>query len=310
MGTVALPEMKKYRYDPGLATGCISCGGTLGVMIPPSIGFVVYGIIAEQSVGRLFMAGIIPGIIQALLYVIAIYFVCKRNPLAGMPGPATSFKEKLYSLRGTWIVIVLFGAVMGGIYLGFFSATEAAGVGAFGAFVFAVATRRLTFQNFRNSLNTTMRNTAMGFLIIFGAMVFGYFLAVSDLPSQLAHTIQAMEVSPLIFIIAMVIMYLILGCIMDTTAMMLLTIPILLPLVESYGIDFIWFGVFTVLMGEIGCVTPPVGINVFVIKGIAKDVPMYTIFNGIWTFIAADLVLVVLLTIFPILATFLPNRMF
>jgi C4-dicarboxylate transporter, DctM subunit len=310
MGTVAIPEMKRYRYDASLATGCIATGGTLGVMIPPSLGFVIYGIIAEQSIGKLFVAGIIPGILQALLFMGTIYTICKRNPLAGLPGPHTSWREKFRSLRGIWIVLALFSLVMGGIYLGLFSPTEAAGVGAFGAFVFAIATKRLTFQNYRQSLNATMRTTAMGFLILAGAMVFGYFLAVSRLPVQLASMIQGLHLNGYVLIGVIVLLYLFLGCIMDTIAMVVLTVPIFLPLMNAYGFDLIWFGVLVTLMGEIGGVTPPVGINVFVIQGIAKDVPMYTVFKGIGTFVLADLVLVVVLVAFPIIATFLPTTMF
>jgi C4-dicarboxylate transporter, DctM subunit len=310
MGTVALPEMKKYKYDAALATGCLATGGTLGTMIPPSLGFVIYGIITEQSIGKLFIAGIIPGILQALLFIIVIFIMCKRNPLAGLPGPMTSIKEKMRSLKGTWIVLALFLVVMGGIYLGFFSATEAAAVGAFGALVFALATRRLSFQNFRNSLTTTMKTSGMAFTIIAGAMVFGYFLAITRLPSELATMVMGWNLNRYIFITFVILMYFFLGCIMDAIAMCLLTIPIFIPLVTAYGFDLIWFGVLVTLMGEIGVVTPPVGVNVFVIQGIASDVPMFTVFKGIWSFVAADLVLAVLLIFFPIIATFLPTTMF
>jgi C4-dicarboxylate transporter DctM subunit len=309
LATVALPEMKKRRYDAALASGCLACGGTLGTLIPPSLGFVIYGIIAEQSIGKLFIAGIIPGIILTILFMAVVYVICRHNPLAGMPGVRSSWKERLASIRGAWIVFLLFLLVMGGIYMGLFSATEAAGVGAFGAFVFAVATRRLSFENLRKSLNITMKNTAMGFIIIAGAMIFGYFLAVTRLPTQLANSLKEMQLDGYMFIVLVIILYIFLGCIMDTIAMKLLTIPIFLPLVEAYGFDLIWFGVIVTLMGEIAVVTPPVGINVFIIQGIAKDVPMYTIFRGIGPFLVANMVAVVLVVVFPTLATWLPATM-
>jgi C4-dicarboxylate transporter, DctM subunit len=310
MGTVALPEMKQRRYDSALATGCLALGGTLGSMIPPSTGFVIYGIIAEQSIGRLFIAGIIPGVLLALLYIGVVYVIRKRNPLAGAPGRKTTFKEKISSLKGIWIVMLLFALVMGGIYLGKFSATEAAAVGAFGAFVFAVATRRLSFKSFKSSINTTMRNTAMGFLIICGAMIFNYFLAVTRLPTQLASFVHGMSLSPYWFIVALVILYFILGTAMDGIAMTLLTVPLFLPLVEGYGFSLIWFGVFVVLMAEIASASPPVGITVFVVQSIAQDVPMWTVFRGVWPFMGAQMVMALLLLVFPALATFLPSTMF
>jgi C4-dicarboxylate transporter, DctM subunit len=309
LGTVALPEMKRYRYNPELATGCISCGGTLGVMIPPSIGFIVYGIITEQSIGKLFLAGILPGILQALLLIITVYIICKRDPLAGLPGPSVSLKNKIVSLKDTWVVLLLFLLVMGGIYMGFFSPTEAAGVGAFGAFAFALAKRKLTLRNFQDAIYSTINTTSMCFIIFAGAMVFGYFLAISRLPSQLATIVVALELNRYVVLGFILFVYLFLGCIMDGIAMVLLTVPIFYPMILSYGFDPIWFGVIVTLMGEIGLITPPVGMNVFVIQGISKDVPMYSVFRGILPFFSTMLVLAVILVAFPTISTFIPSVM-
>jgi C4-dicarboxylate transporter, DctM subunit len=309
MGTVALPEMKKRKYDASLATGCISCGGTLGVMIPPSMGFILYGIITEQSIGKLFIAGIFPGILQAALLILTIVVLCKRNPLLGIPGPKSTFRERILSLKNTWIVAILFLLVMGGIYLGLFSPTEAAGVGAFGAFVFAVARRRLSVQAFKISIYKTVITASMVFMIVTGAMIFGYFLAMSRLPAQISVLVLGAQLNPYIIMTLIVFVYLFLGCIMDAMAMILITVPIFFPLVVASGFDPIWFGVMVTLVGEVGMVTPPVGMNVFVIHGIAHDVPMYTVFKGIGSFVVSMLVLVILLTAFPQIATFLPEVM-
>jgi C4-dicarboxylate transporter, DctM subunit len=309
LGTVALPEMKRYRYDAALATGCISCGGTLGVMIPPSVGFIIYGIITEQSIGKLFMAGILPGILQAILLIITISIMCRNNPLLGAPGPRTNLKQKIYSLKGTWIVLLLFVLVMGGLYAGLFSPTEAAGVGAFGAFIFALARRRLTSSNFQHSIYAAIKTTSMCFTIIAGAMILGYFLAVTRLPAELSSLVTGLNLNRYAVLVCIIVVYVFLGCIMDGIAMVLLTVPIFYPMILAYGFDPIWFGVIVTLMGEIGLITPPVGMNVFVIQGIAKDVPMYTVFRGIMPFFFTMLVLAAMLVAFPIISTFLPSRM-
>jgi C4-dicarboxylate transporter, DctM subunit len=310
LGTVALPEMKRYRYDPTLATGCIACGGTLGVMIPPSIAFIIYGIITEQSIGKLFIAGIFPGILQAIMLITTVGILCRRNPLLGLPGPKTSLKAKIVSLKNTWVVVLLFVLIMGGLYGGIFSPTEAAGVGAFGAFVFALARKRLTFKYFNQAIFGTVRITSMTFIIIAGALVFGYFLAVSRLPAELSNMILQTHMDRYLVLSLILVLYLFLGCVMDTIAMTLLTVPIFYPLILASGFDPIWFGVMVTLMAEIGLITPPVGINVFVIKGIAgNDMPMYTVFRGIAPFLTTMLCLVVILVVFPQIATFLPNAM-
>ncbi len=309
MGTVALPEMKKYNYDPGLATGTIAAGGTIGVLIPPSVSMVVYGIIAQQSIGKLFLAGFIPGIIQAFLFIVVIGIVCSLYPLAGPPGPRTTIRQKIVSLKDVWIVAVLFLLVVGGIYLGIFSPTEAAGVGACGAFIFVLAKKRLSWKGFTNALSETIKSSAMIFFILIGAMIFGYFLAVTRVPSELATLLTGLQVNRYIIWALIVIMYLFLGCIMDALAMIVLTVPITFPIMMALGFDPIWFGIMMVILGEAGMITPPVGINVFVIKGIAKDVPTYTIFRGIVPFLIVDVLMLVIFTAWSEIVLFLPATM-
>ncbi|MBA7469246.1 C4-dicarboxylate TRAP transporter large permease protein DctM [subsurface metagenome] len=309
MGTVALPEMKRYNYDPALATGSIAAGGTIGILIPPSVILVLYGILTAQSIGKLFLAGFIPGILEALFYMAVIYILCKRRPLLGPPGPRTSLIDKIVSLKNTWVVLVLFVVVIGGIYLGVFTPTEAAGVGACGAFIFAVARRRLGWQAFKSSLIETGKTTAMIFIIILGAMILGYFLAVSRLPFELANYIGGLPVNRYVVLGAILLMYVALGCLMDSMAIMLLITPIFFPLAMSLGFDPIWFGILVTRVTEIGMITPPVGINVYVIQGVAKDVPIQTIFRGIVPFLIADICHVALLVSVPQLSLFLPGLM-
>lgn len=309
MGVVALPEMKKYNYDAGLATGCIAAGGTLAFMIPPSLGFIIYGIVTGESIGKLFIAGIIPGILQALLLIGTIYILCKRNPQLGPRGPVRTRKEKAKSLVGVWPMLVLFGVIMGGLYLGWFSPTEGGGIGAFGAFLFALVTRRLTWSKFTEAIYQTAKVSSMCFIIVVGAMIFSYLLAVSRVPTELSAAVVDAGLNKYIVMGMIMLLYLFLGCIMDTISMILLTAPIFYPLVITLGFDPIWFGVVVILMAEIGLITPPVGINVFVISGVARDVPLYTIFRGVWPFIITGIVLAIILVAFPEIAMFLPNMM-
>ena len=263
----------------------------------------------EQSVGKLFLAGFIPGVLEAIFYIGVIYIICKINPSMGPPGPRTTFIEKIIGLKSTWIVFLLFAMVIGGLYFGVFSPTEAAGVGAGGAFVFALARGRLNWQNFKESLVETTRTVAMIFVIILGAMIFGYFLAITRLPFKLADFIGALPVSPYIIIILILVLYLFLGCVMDAMGMILLTVPILFPLTVKLGFDSIWFGIIIVRVFEMAAITPPVGLNVFVIKGVAGDVPMGTIFRGIFPFLMADIVHIALLVAVPQVVLFLPGFM-
>ncbi len=309
MGTVALPEMKRYKYDDRLATGCVAAGGTIGILIPPSVALIIYGIITEQSIGKLFLAGFIPGILEAVFYMVTIYIICTRNPIMGPRGPMTSFMEKIVSLKDTWIVLALFILVIGGLYMGVFSPTEAAGVGAFGALLFGLGRRRLGWRALKDSFVETGKTTGMIFVILLGAMILGYFLAVSRLPFELADIIGGLAVNRYIVLGIILVFYILLGAVMDSLAMMLLTVPIFFPLVMALGFDPIWFGIIIVRTMEIGLITPPVGLNVYIIKGVAKDVPMQTIFRGIIPFLIADIAHVALLVAVPQISLFLPGFM-
>lgn len=309
MGTVALPEMERYGYDPALATGSVAAGGTIGILIPPSVGLIVYGIIAEQSIGRLFLAGFIPGILEAVFYIVTIFIMCRINPRLGPPGTSSSWIERIVALKNTWIVLLLFLLVLGGLYFGVFTPTEAAGVGAFGAFIFASGRGKLGWHAFKDSLFETLRNTAMILIIVLGAMILGYFLAISRVTFVIADTIAGMELNRYIVLTSILVFLLFLGTVLDAPAMILLVTPIFYPLATKLGFDPIWFGIIIVRMCEMALITPPVGLNVFVIKGVAKDVPMYTIFRGIIPFLIADIFHVVLLIVFPQLALFLPSMM-
>jgi len=310
MSTVALPEMRRYKYDMSLATGTLAAGGTIGILIPPSVILVVYGMITMQSIGQLFLAGFIPGIIQAGLFMGVIAFLCWRNPMLGPSGPQSSFMEKIKSLKNTWIVLALFLLVIGGIYFGIFSPTEGAGIGATGAFLFALGRRRLGWKQFVSSLHETAKTTGMIFFIMLGAMILGYFFAVTRLPNEISNVVASLNINRYFIWVMVVILYLFLGCLMDSLAMVLLTVPILFPLMcgsGGLGFDPIWFGVMIVIIVEMGMITPPVGMNVFVIKGMANDVPTYTIFKGILPFLAVDVIQVALLSAFPIIVLWLPG---
>ena len=309
MGTVALPEMKKYEYAPSLATGTVAAGGTLGILIPPSATFVFYAILTEQSVGKLFIAGIFPGILLALLFILTINFQVRLNPDVAPRGPGATFRERIFALKGVWGMLCLFLIVMGGIYTGVFTPTEAAGIGAFGAFIFSILKRRMTWGYFVESLRMTAQTTAMIFIIVIGAHIFGYFLAVTRIPSELADYMASIHVSKYIVLAAVILLYSVLGMFLEGFAILVLTVPIIHPLMVNLGFDPIWFGVMVVIMMEMSLITPPVGVNVFVIKGVAKDVPMYTIFRGIWPFWLAMLACLIILSFFPQVALLLPDTM-
>ncbi|MGD8983436.1 MAG: TRAP transporter large permease [Desulfobacteraceae bacterium] len=309
MGMVALPEMKRFKYDDALATGCIAAGGTLGILIPPSTVMIIYAILTEQPIETLFIAGILPGVVLCGLFVFTVYIMAKMKPELGPPGPKFTMKERVYSLKDTWSILLLFFIVIGGLYTGWFTPTEAAGVGAFGAFVITVVKRRLTWSNLTDSLAQTTRTTAMVFLILIGAHIFGYFLTLSEIPEQLSILATEAGLNRYVILSIIIVMYIVLGCFMEGLAIMVLTIPIIYPLVLDMGFDPIWFGVMITLVMEMSLITPPVGINVFIISGISKDVPMYTIFRGILPFWFAILACIIILMIFPEIALFLPNTM-
>lgn len=308
MATVALPEMRKYNYDPALATGCIAAGGSIGILIPPSVILIIYGIIAEQSIGKLFLAGFFPGILEAVFYILTIALMVKLNPKLGPRGEHIGFRKKAAALLKVWEVILLFVCVIGGIYTGIFTPTEAAGVGAFGAFFFALVRRRLSWQNFSNSLVDTTKNTGMIFIILMGAMILGYFLAITRLPFEMANIVSNLPVNRYVILILILFILAALGCVMDSMAIVLLTVPIFFPVIMQLDFNPIWFGILVVRVTEMGLITPPVGLNIYIIKGIS-NVPMGTIFRGVIPFIFADILHIALLLAFPQISLFLPSMM-
>lgn len=309
MATISLPEMKKYKYDDALAVGSVAAGGTMGILIPPSVTMIVLALITEQSVGKLFLAGFIPGILEAVFYIVTIAILCKRNPLIGPPGEKSTFTQKILSLGSTWPVITLFMVVIGGIFLGVFSPTEAGGIGALGAFLFAIGKRKLSRKNLYAALLETGKTTAMLFLILIGAKIFGYFLSVSRLPFELADTLTMLSYNRYIILGMIMSVYVFLGLFMLPMPLIIITVPIIFPLILSLGFSPIWFGIIVVRLVEIGQITPPVGLNLFVVKGVAKDISMGTIYRGVIPFIIADFFHVIMLVSFPIISLFLPGLM-
>ena len=307
MGRVALPELKRYGYDEKVAAGCVAAGGTLATMIPPSVIMVIYGFIAEQSIGALLLAGILPGLLQALTYSVMLYFRFRANPTLGPSIPGIGWTERIKSLSGTWGIIVLIFIVLGGIYTGFATPTEAAGIGALGAFLMALP--RMRRGDLKTALLETARTTAMIFAIIIGVLIFVRFLAFSGMPGALVDTVLELDVNRYVVLIAILAMYLVLGMFLDGIGMLLLTIPIVLPAVTALGFNPIVFGVLVVRMIEIGLITPPVGLNAFVLKGVAPDIPIGNIFRGCGWFVAVDLVNVAILVAFPGIILLIPDAM-
>lgn len=307
MGTVALTEMRKYQYSPELAAGCVAAGGSLGILIPPSLILVLYGLLTEQAIGKLFLAGVFPGLLLSLLFMISIHIRCKRDPSLGPPAPGAHFREKIRAFKGVWVVLVLFLVIMGGIYAGIFTASEAAGVGAFGALFFALARRQLDWRNLYASVLETARKTVMILVIIVGATVFSYFLTVTTIPNALGEFVAGLDMPRYVSLVGILAVCLVLGCLVDGMSMVILTIPIFFPLVSKLGYDPIWFGIIVVIMVEVGVLTPPVGLNVFTIAGTAGDVPMHVIFRGVFPFWLMMLISIAMLMAFPEIATFLPR---
>jgi len=309
MGTVALPEMKKYNYETRLATGTVAAGGTLGVLIPPSIVLIVYGIQTEQSIGQLFISGILPGILLSSLFIIALLVMCKWRPSLGPSAPKTTFKQKITSLSGTVEMVILFALVIGGLIAGWFTPTEAAGVGVAGALVLAGVRRQLSWESFKEALLGTTKTSAMVLLIIGSAMIFSRFLTLSRVPMGLADWVGGLPAPPVVILICVMLIYLLGGCFMDAMSFMIVTINIFFPVIMALGYDGVWFGVIIVVLLEAGAITPPVGLNVYVIKGIAPEVPLETIFVGIVPFLLMMFVCLAILTAFPQIALFLPGLM-
>jgi C4-dicarboxylate transporter DctM subunit len=307
MGKIALPEMRKYGYDIKLSTGTVAASGALGILIPPSTIFIVYGILTEESIGKLFISGVLPGILLSLFFVATVVVLCWRNPRIGPPGKATSVKEKLRATSGIIGALLLFFLTIGGLFLGWFSPTQAGAIGAAGALVIGLARRRLTWKRFIDSTKDGLRTSCMVLFIIAGATVFGHFMAITNIPFILAEWVSELPVPPMGVMAIIIFIFFIGGFFMDSMALIVVMIPIFFPVVTKLGFDPIWFGVMVVLVAEMGVITPPVGVNVFVIKGIAPDVPLELIFRGIMPFMVALIILTVLLMIFPQIATYLPS---
>jgi len=307
MGKVALPEMKRYNYADSLATGCVAAAGSLGILIPPSTIFIIYGIMTEQSIGKLFLAGILPGLTLATLFIVVIMLLCKQNPELAPSGTGSNWKDKISGLVGIIETLSLFAMVIIGLFRGWFSPTQAGGAGAAGALLIGIVTRRLTWQGFLNAVKEALRITCMVMIIVAGATVFGHFIAVAKIPILLADWVIGLPLSPMAIMGVIILIYLLGGCFMDALALITLTIPIFYPAILALGFNPIWFGVIIVLVTEMGVITPPVGVNVYVIKGIAPDVPLQTIFRGIIPFLGAQLATAAILIFFPQMATFLPG---
>ncbi|MBX6328145.1 MAG: TRAP transporter permease [Pseudolabrys sp.] len=307
--SVAYPEMRRYGYPQSFATGVVAAGGTLGIMIPPSTVFAVYGLITEQDIGKLFIAGIIPGVIAVTMYIITINIIGFARPGFLPAGPRSPWSERLAALRDIWAVILLFIFIIGGLYAGIFTATEAAGAGAGGAFLIALSRGKLTREGFWRSCVETVRTTAAVFTILIGALLFGYFLTITQTPQKVTTFLTGLGLGPHGVLLLIMLMYLLLGCIMDAMAMIILTIPIIFPVIKTLGFDPIWFGVIIVMTVELGLIHPPVGMNVFVIKSVVKDVKLSTVFYGVIPFVITDIVRLGILIMFPILATWLPSHM-
>jgi len=307
MGKIALPEMKRYNYDDTLATGTVAAAGTLGILIPPSTVLIVYGILTEESIGRLFVAGILPGILLSIFFVGTVFFICLRNPAAGPPGASVSWGERIKSLTGIIEAVVLFGLVIGGLFLGWFSPTQAGAIGAAGALVIGLARRELSWRSFFEAGKDGLTTSCMVIFIITGAIIFGHFMAVSRIPFVLVDWIGGLNLPSMAIIGIISFIFFIGGFFMDSMALIVLLIPIFYPVLIKLGVDLIWFGVIVVLLAEMGVITPPVGVNVFIIKGIAPDVPIEKIFKGIFPFLVGLILCVIILMIFPQIATFLPS---
>ena len=309
MTKVAYPSMREVGYSDELATGAIAGGGTLGILIPPSTIMVIYGIMTETSIGRLFAAGVLPGILAVLLLCLAVQFVCWRNPAAGPRDRRASWRERFSAIRDIWGVAVLFAVVMGGIYGGIFTATEGAGIGAFGAFVFALMRRVLTWKILLQVLTESARTTSMLFMILIGALIFANFVNYTSMPRDLLDFVSRYQVSPITVMIAICVIYVILGTAMEELSMILLTVPIFFPLVVSLGFDPVWFGIIIVVVVEIGLISPPVGMNMFVVRSLLPQVSTATIFRGVTPFAIADVIRLGILVAFPAISLWLPNAL-
>jgi len=309
MAKVAMPSMREYKYSDGLATGAIAAGGSLGILIPPSVILVVYGLMTETDIGKLFIAGLIPGIIGILLYMAAVVVTVRLKPESGPAGARSSWKERLISLKGVWGINLIFIIVMGGIYAGIFTPTEAAGIGASGAFLIAMFSGKLSPKMMYRSLSNAARTTAMLFFLVIGALIFSNFINMTGMPMMLRDWVVEQGFSLFMVLVVLIAIYLLLGCALESMSMILLTVPVFYPMVQAMGMDLIWFGIMVVVVTEISLITPPVGMNVFVLRGVVPDVKLSTIFRGVVPFWLADIVRLVLIVSIPSLSLFLPNSL-
>ena len=307
--SVAYPEMRRFGYPQSFSTGVIAAGGTLGAMLPPSTVLAVYAILTQQDIGKLFMAGIVPGLLAMLLYVITIMIIVRLRPDWLPRGEKKSWPDRFRGLKDVWAPLVLFIFVIGGLYGGFFTPTEAGGVGASGAFLLGVLRGKLDRAGIRSALLSATRTSAAVFTVLIGALLFGYFLTITQVPQKLMEMLTGMGVGRYGILAMIMVMYLVLGCLMDAMAMIILTVPIIFPVIVQLGFDPIWFGVIIVMTVELGLIHPPVGMNVFVIKSVVKDVSFTTIFKGVIPFVVTDLIRLVILICFPIIALWLPSKM-
>jgi tripartite ATP-independent transporter DctM subunit len=306
---VAYPEMRRYDYPRSFATGVIAAGGTLGIMIPPSTVLAVYAILTQQDIGKLFMAGVVPGLLAIMMYVLTISLIVMAKPRFLPGGERKTWRERVLALKDVWAPLVLFLFVIGGLYGGLFTPSEAGGVGAAGAFILGVLRRRLSPAQIREALLEATRTSAAVFTVLIGALLFGYFLTITQTPQKVTEFLTALGLGRYALLAIIMGMYLVLGCLMDAMAMIILTVPIIFPLIVQLGFDPIWFGVIIVMVVELGLIHPPVGMNVFVIKSVVQDVTFTQIFRGVLPFIGTDLVRLLILIAFPAIALWLPARM-
>ena len=309
LAKVAMPPMRRYGYSDSLASGSIAAGATLGIMIPPSVPLLIYGFMTRTDVGKLFIAGILPGLLGTLLYLGAIAWSTSRNPALGPPGARSGLRERMYAVRNIWAVVGLFLFIIGGIYFGIFTPTEAAGIGAFAGFLFSLARGALNWTRLYEVLLDSARTTGTIFALLTGALVFSNFIDIAGVPRALAGWVNEVSIIPVLAIVIILAIYLVLGCILDSMSMLFLTVPLFYPIVQGLGYDLIWFGILVVTMIEIALITPPVGLNVFVLHQVRPDVSTRTIFRGVMPFVAADLIRVGLIVAFPAIALVLPGLM-
>ncbi len=309
MARVAMPEMRRFGYRDSFAAGAIAAGGTLGILIPPSVIMVIYGIMTEQSIGALFAAGVGPGLVAVALYMLAAHISVRRDPSLGPPGERTGWRERLAAMRDIWTVALLFALVLGGLYGGWFTPTEAAGVGAAGGFLVALARGQLDLPALGRVLADSARTTAMLFAVVIGASIFGNFVNFTTLPSDLQTLVTTIDAPPVLVIALICVIYVVLGTAMESLSMILLTVPVFFPLVQALGFDPIWFGILVVCVVEIGMISPPVGMNIFVLRSVLPDVETGMIWRGVMPFILADVARLALLIAFPIVSLWLPRTL-